>query len=41
MTADMRCAFRRIVRLRPDKTAQEADTIEHVREIFERQNRNA
>ncbi len=33
--------FPRIVRLRPDKTAQEADTIEHVREIFERQNRNA
>ncbi len=30
--------FPRIVRLRPDKTAEEADTIERVREIFERQN---
>jgi len=29
--------FPRIVRLRPDKTAEEADTIERVREIFERQ----
>jgi DNA ligase-1 len=29
--------FPRIVRLRPDKTAGEADTIERVREIFERQ----
>lgn len=29
--------FPRIVRLRPDKTADEADTIERVREIFERQ----
>jgi DNA ligase 1 len=30
--------FPRIVRLRPDKTAEEADTIERVREIFEKQN---
>jgi DNA ligase-1 len=30
--------FPRIVRLRPDKTADEADTIERVREIFEHQN---
>jgi DNA ligase 1 len=29
--------FPRIVRLRPDKTAAEADTIERVREIFEQQ----
>jgi DNA ligase-1 len=29
--------FPRIVRLRPDKTAEEADTIERVKEIFERQ----
>jgi len=29
--------FPRIVRLRPDKTADEADTIERVREIYERQ----
>jgi DNA ligase-1 len=29
--------FPRIVRLRPDKTAEEADTIERVREIFARQ----
>jgi DNA ligase-1 len=29
--------FPRIVRLRPDKTADEADTIERVREIFDRQ----
>ncbi|MGA8271806.1 MAG: ATP-dependent DNA ligase [Candidatus Sulfotelmatobacter sp.] len=29
--------FPRIVRLRPDKTAEEADTIERVREIFEKQ----
>ncbi len=29
--------FPRIVRLRPDKTAAEADTIERVREIFEKQ----
>ncbi len=29
--------FPRIVRLRPDKTAEEADTIEQVREIFEKQ----
>jgi DNA ligase-1 len=29
--------FPRIVRLRPDKAAEEADTIERVREIFERQ----
>jgi DNA ligase 1 len=29
--------FPRIVRLRPDKTADEADTIERVREIFEKQ----
>jgi DNA ligase-1 len=32
--------FPRIVRLRPDKTADEADGIERVREIFERQSRN-
>ncbi len=31
--------FPRIVRLRPDKTAAEADTIERVREIFEKQGR--
>jgi DNA ligase-1 len=30
--------FPRIVRLRPDKTAKEADTIERAREIFEKQN---
>jgi DNA ligase 1 len=30
--------FPRIVRLRPDKTADEADGIERVREIFEKQN---
>jgi DNA ligase 1 len=30
--------FPRIVRLRPDKTAEEADTMERVREIFEQQN---
>jgi len=30
--------FPRIVRLRPDKTADEADTIERVREIYEQQN---
>ena len=29
--------FPRIVRLRPDKSAEEADTIERVREIFQRQ----
>jgi len=29
--------FPRIVRLRPDKTAEEADTIDRVREIFEKQ----
>jgi DNA ligase-1 len=29
--------FPRIVRLRPDKTAEEADTIERVREIYENQ----
>ncbi len=29
--------FPRIVRLRPDKTAEEADTMERVREIFEKQ----
>jgi DNA ligase-1 len=29
--------FPRIVRLRPDKTADEADTIERVREIFQGQ----
>jgi DNA ligase-1 len=29
--------FPRIVRLRPDKTAEEADTIERAREIFEKQ----
>jgi DNA ligase-1 len=33
--------FPRIVRLRADKLAQEADTIERVREIFEKQNRNS
>jgi len=31
--------FPRIVRLRPDKSAEEADTIERAREIFERQSR--
>jgi len=30
--------FPRIVRLRPDKTADEADTMERVREIYEQQN---
>jgi DNA ligase-1 len=30
--------FPRIVRLRPDKTADEADTMERVRDIFEQQN---
>ncbi len=30
--------FPRIVRLRPDKTAEEADTIKRVREIYEKQN---
>jgi DNA ligase-1 len=29
--------FPRIVRLRPDKTAEEADTVERVREIFDKQ----
>ncbi len=29
--------FPRIVRLRPDKSAEEADTIERAREIFEKQ----
>jgi DNA ligase-1 len=29
--------FPRIVRLRPDKTADEADTIGRVREIFDQQ----
>jgi ATP-dependent DNA ligase I len=33
--------FPRIVRLRPDKTAQEADTIERVREIFAKQGGNS
>ena len=33
--------FPRIVRLRPDKSAEEADTIERAREIFEKQNGNA
>jgi DNA ligase-1 len=33
--------FPRIVRLRPDKSAEEADTIERVREIFEKQNGNS
>jgi DNA ligase-1 len=33
--------FPRIVRLRPDKTAGEADTIEQVREIFAKQGRNS
>jgi DNA ligase-1 len=32
--------FPRIVRLRPDKTAAEADTIERVREIYEGQGKN-
>jgi len=32
--------FPRIVRLRKDKSAEEADTIERVREIFEQQNQN-
>ena len=31
--------FPRIVRLRPDKSAEEADTIERVREIYERQSK--
>jgi DNA ligase-1 len=33
--------FPRIVRLRPDKLAEEADTIETAQEIFERQNKMA
>jgi DNA ligase 1 len=33
--------FPRIVRLRPDKSTDEADTIERVREIFEKQNDSA
>jgi DNA ligase 1 len=33
--------FPRIVRLRPDKTAQEADTIDRVREIFAKQSANS
>jgi DNA ligase-1 len=33
--------FPRIVRLRPDKTADEADRIERVREIYEGQSRNS
>jgi DNA ligase-1 len=32
--------FPRIVRLRPDKTPDQADTLERVREIFEHQKRN-
>ncbi len=32
--------FPRIVRLRPDKPPEEADTIERVREIYEKQNKN-
>ena len=32
--------FPRIVRLRPDKTPEEADTLERVREIFEHQKKN-
>jgi DNA ligase-1 len=31
--------FPRIVRLRPDKLPEEADTIERVRQIYEKQNR--
>jgi DNA ligase-1 len=31
--------FPRIVRLRPDKAAEDADTIERVREIFEKQSK--
>jgi DNA ligase-1 len=33
--------FPRIVRLRPDKSAEDADTIERAREIFEKQNGKA
>jgi DNA ligase-1 len=33
--------FPRIVRLRPDKTADEADTLERAREIFEKQGETA
>ncbi len=33
--------FPRIVRLRPDKSAQDADTIERVQEIFAKQSRNS
>jgi DNA ligase-1 len=29
--------FPRIVRLRPDKSAEEADTIDRVKEIYEKQ----
>ena len=32
--------FPRIVRVRPDKLAEEADTIETVREIYQSQSRN-
>jgi ATP-dependent DNA ligase I len=33
--------FPRIVRLRPDKSAEDADTIERAREIYEQQSRNS
>jgi len=33
--------FPRIVRLRPDKSAQDADTLERVRDIFSKQSGNA
>jgi len=32
--------FPRIVRLRPDKTPEEADTIERAREIYEKQTKS-
>jgi DNA ligase-1 len=32
--------FPRIVRLRPDKSAEDADTIERAREIYEKQSKN-
>jgi hypothetical protein len=34
----MRFAFRELCGCGPDKTAEEADTIERVREIYEQQN---
>ena len=38
--SQMALRFARITRIRDDKTPEEADTIERVREIYERQFRN-